>query len=130
MDELLAAGARLVAGTLLGVVADPEFTDVSAELDFGDKLIVYTDGVMDIRPEESPFGPHQLEELFAACSKRGVKSAADLIERTILALQGGQARDDFAIVIVGVRASIFRRVRTPRLWGSSPPNGDDEPSGS
>ncbi len=49
--------------------------------------------------------------------ERGVKAAADLIERSVLELQEGQARDDFALVILGVRASIFRRVRTPRLWG-------------
>lgn len=104
-------------GTLLGVVADPELADISVELDFGDKLILYTDGILDIRPRDSKFGQAQLEQLFAACSKRGVKAAADLIERSVLELQEGQARDDFALVILGVRASIFRRVRTPRLWG-------------
>lgn len=104
-------------GTLLGVVADPELADISVELDFGDKLILYTDGILDIRPRDVEFGQAQLEELFAACSKRGVKAAADLIERSVLELQEGQARDDFALVILGVRASIFRRARTPRLWG-------------
>lgn len=104
-------------GTLLGVVADPELADISVELDFGDKLILYTDGILDIRPREAKFGQAQLEQLFAACSKRGVKAAADLIERSVLELHEGQARDDFALVILGVRASIFRRVRTPRLWG-------------
>jgi serine phosphatase RsbU (regulator of sigma subunit) len=104
-------------GTLLGVVADPELADISVELDFGDKLILYTDGILDIRPRDSTFEQPQLEQLFAACSKRGVKAAADLIERSVLELQEGQARDDFALVILGVRASIFRRVRTPRLWG-------------
>jgi serine phosphatase RsbU (regulator of sigma subunit) len=110
-------------GTLLGVVADPDLTDMSVELDFGDKLILYTDGIFDVRPVDAHFGQEQLEQLFAACSKRGVKSAADLIERSVLELQGGQARDDFALVIFGVRASIFRRVRSPRLWGraSEPP---------
>jgi GAF domain-containing protein len=108
-------------GTLLGVVADPELQDVSIELDFGDKLILYTDGILDVRPRDARFGQQELEELFAACAKRGVRSSADLIERTVLDLQGGQARDDFALVIFGVRASIFRRVRTPRLWSRSAP---------
>ena len=109
-------------GTLLGVVADPELNDVSVELDFGDKLILYTDGILDVRPTESRFGQQQLEELFAACSKRGVNAAAELIERSVLELQEGQARDDFALVIFGVRASIFRRVRSPRLWSASEEN--------
>lgn len=103
-------------GTLLGVVTDPELNDVSIQLDFGDKLIFYTDGLFDIRPRGARFSQAHLEELFAACSKRGVKAAADMIERSILDLQEGQARDDFALVILGVQASIFRRARTPRLW--------------
>lgn len=104
-------------GTLLGVVADPELRDVSVELDFGDKLILYTDGILDVRPsDDARFGQRELEDLFAACAKRGVAASAGLIERTVLDLQGGHARDDFALVILGVRASIFRRVRSPRLW--------------
>ncbi|HYZ94056.1 MAG TPA: SpoIIE family protein phosphatase [Actinomycetota bacterium] len=103
-------------GTLLGVVADPQLTDISVELDFGDKLILYTDGILDVRPRDSRFGQPQLEQLFAACAKRGANSAADLIERRVLELQEGQARDDFALMIFGVRTSIFRRVRSPRLW--------------
>jgi PAS domain S-box-containing protein len=114
-------------GTLLGVVSDPELTDISTELDFGDKLILYTDGILDIRPRQREFGHAQIEELFASCSKRGVKSAADLIEKSVLELQEGRARDDFALVILGVRASIFRRARTPRLWGRE---GKTEESGS
>jgi len=104
-------------GTLLGVVADPELREVSADLDFGDKLILYTDGILDVGPRETPFEQAELEQLFAACSKRGVKAAADLIEKTVLERQDGEARDDFALVIFGVRASIFRRARSPRLWG-------------
>ncbi len=111
-------------GTLLGVVADPELQDVSVELDFGDKLIVYTDGIFDVGPRDDPFGAHDLEQLFAACAKRGVKAAADLIDKAVLERQQGQARDDFALVIFGVRASIFRRARSPRLWRR---DRDDEP---
>lgn len=111
-------------GTLLGVVADPELNDISIELDFGDKLIFYTDGVFDVRPRDARFGQSDLEQLFASCSKRGVKAAADLVERSVLELQEGQARDDFALVIVGVRASIFRRARTPRLWRREQTNGN------
>ena len=106
-------------GTLLGVVADPQFRDVSVELDFGDKLVLYTDGLLDVRPSRGEFGVAELEQLFRTCSKRGVKSAAELIERSILELQEGRTRDDFAVMVVGVRASIFRRVRTPRLWRSA-----------
>jgi serine phosphatase RsbU (regulator of sigma subunit)/PAS domain-containing protein len=111
-------------GTLLGVVADPELHDVSVELDFGDKLIVYTDGIFDVGPRDAPFEAHDIEQLFAACAKRGVTAAADLIEQAVLERQQGQARDDFAMVIFGVRASIFRRARSPRLWRRSEGNGE------
>lgn len=88
------------------------------DLGFGDKLIMFTDAIFDVGPRDARFGPGQLEELFADCSKRGVKAAADLIERAVLEKQGGYARDDVALVVVGVRTSIFRRVRSPRLWRS------------
>jgi serine phosphatase RsbU (regulator of sigma subunit)/PAS domain-containing protein len=115
-------------GTLLGVVADPELHDVSVELDFGDKLIVYTDGIFDVGPRDAPFEPHDIEKLFAACAKRGVNAAADLIEKAVLERQQGQARDDFALVIFGVRSSIFRRARSPRLWRRM--DGDEQSPGN
>lgn len=103
------------AGTLLGVVPDPKLDDVTIELNFGDKLIMYTDGILDVRPPPGTvFGQRELEELLRDCAKRGVSASAELISRSILDLQHGETRDDFAIVIVGVRASIFRRARSSR----------------
>ena len=62
-------------GTLLGVVPDPGLAEVSVDLDFGDKLILYTDGIIDIRSTNRHFGPRQLEELFAECGKRGAEGS-------------------------------------------------------
>lgn len=106
-------------GTLLGVVPKPELEEVSADIEFGDKLVLYTDGIFDVGPRDSGFEQHEMRELFSACSKRGVRAAADLIEQTIVERQGGRARDDFAVLVIGLRASIFRRARTPRLWSRS-----------
>ncbi len=95
-------------GTLLGFSGDVTFDDITVELDFGDKLFLYTDGVIDIRQKDRTLGEPGLRELLDQCGKRGTEASADLIVRTVIDLQGGRPRDDIALVVLGVRASIFR----------------------
>ncbi|MEX2540070.1 MAG: SpoIIE family protein phosphatase [Actinomycetota bacterium] len=95
-------------GTLLGFSGDITFDDMIVELDFGDKLFLYTDGVIDIRHKGRTLGGPGLLNLLDECGKRGTEASADLIVRTVLALQDGRPRDDIALVVLGVRASIFR----------------------
>jgi PAS domain S-box-containing protein len=95
-------------GTLLGFSGDISFEDVTVELDFGDKLFLYTDGVVDIRQKNRSLEIPTLRELLDQCGKRGTEASAELIVRTVLDLQEGNPRDDIALVALGVRASIFR----------------------
>jgi PAS domain S-box-containing protein len=95
-------------GTLLGFSDGITFEDVTVELDFGDKLFLYTDGVTDIRHKDRTSEVPTLRELLDQCGKRGTEASAELIVRTVLDLQDGNPRDDIALVALGVRASIFR----------------------
>ncbi len=95
-------------GTLLGFSDGITFEDVTVELDFGDKLFLYTDGVTDIRRKDRTQETPTLRELLDQCGKRGTEASAELIVRTVLDLQDGNPRDDIALVALGVRASIFR----------------------
>ncbi len=95
-------------GTLLGFSGDISFEDITVELDFGDKLFLYTDGVVDIRQKNRSLEVPTLRELLDQCGKRGTEASAELIVRTVIDLQDGKPRDDIALVALGVRASIFR----------------------
>jgi serine phosphatase RsbU (regulator of sigma subunit) len=94
-------------GTLLGFMEGVALRDATVELEFGDKLFLYTDGVLDIRQKGGMFGQEGLEKLLYECSKRGTEPAAEYIASTVTELQGGQATDDIAYILVGVRSSVF-----------------------
>jgi serine phosphatase RsbU (regulator of sigma subunit) len=95
-------------GALLGLLPDPALVDVTVELRFGDKLILYTDGLVDFRHDGKIFSSENLERLLGQCGKRGVTASADLITETVVEFQDGSPRDDIALIACGVRASIFR----------------------
>ena len=94
-----------VAGTLLGFMPNVPLTDVKIELQFGDKLVLYTDGVTDVRGRAT--GERDLVRLLDQCAKRGTQSTTDFVVREVIANQGGEPTDDIAIVVLGVRSSIF-----------------------
>lgn len=96
------------SGQLLGILRNPELEDVSCELGFGDKLVFYTDGAYEVRSSERSSDLEHFEELLRGCDKRGATNSADHIMRSVLGLQAGQPRDDVALIVAGVRASIFR----------------------
>ena len=97
-------------GTLLGIVESMELADTTVELGFGDKMVFYTDGVIEARSEDGRmFGETEFERLLAESATRGVAAAADLITNAVIDFQSGRPRDDMALVVVGVKSSIFRR---------------------
>ncbi len=110
-------------GTLLGFMDGIALRDATIELEFGDKLFLYTDGVLDIRQKGGMFGAEGLEKLLYECSKRGTEGAAEHIAQTVTELQGGRATDDIAYIILGVRSSVFnigrRRARPEKTRGGS-----------
>ena len=94
-------------GTLLGFMDGISLQDATVDLEFGDKLFLYTDGVLDIRQKGGTFGTEGLEKLLYECSKRGTEAAAEHISHTVAELQQGRATDDIAFILVGVRSSVF-----------------------
>ena len=94
-------------GTLLGFIDAVALRDAVIDLEFGDKLFLYTDGVLDIRRRGGMFGQEGLEKLLYECAKRGTEAAADHISQTLSELQDGQATDDIAFILMGVRSSVF-----------------------
>jgi PAS domain-containing protein len=85
-------------GTLLGVVDEPELTDVDEDLEVGDVLVLVTDGVLEARDKHGEeLGDEGLTQLLAATpgdAEQLAGAVADLAaERRV-----GNKRDDFAVL--------------------------------
>ena len=91
-------------GSLLGVLAAPTLTDVSARLVPGDCLLLYTDGVTEARSGGSFYGEDRLAS--ALEHRRGFIAshlASDLVTE-VVDFQAGLPRDDIAVIAVQVPA--------------------------
>ena len=89
------------AGTLLGVVPDPDLEDRAVTLDPGDTLIFYTDGVIESRGD-SHMDERRLAELIATCAGAGADAIAAKVEEAAVLSQGGRPRDDIAVLVLRV----------------------------
>jgi hypothetical protein len=108
-DGLVEPVGRL--GTLLGTDIEPQLHDVTVELAAGDVLLLYTDGVTEVRRRRREvFGLAELSEVLSGCAGLPPDAVADRVEAAVLAASEGRLRDDMAILALGPTppdASIF-----------------------
>ena len=89
-------------GTLLGTDIDPLLADVTVELEMGDVLVLYTDGVTEVRRQRTEvFGTRELTALLETCGGLGPDKVAARVEAAVLDASEGQLRDDVAILAFG-----------------------------
>ncbi|HEY2600668.1 MAG TPA: PAS domain S-box protein [Thermoleophilaceae bacterium] len=90
-------------GTLIGFVPDPEVIDTELELEPGDSLVLYTDGVSEARSEAGLFGEERLLDLVRNCSGMDAADIAESIESDVLAFREPGTSDDLAVLVLRVR---------------------------
>ena len=89
-------------GTLLGSDADPLLADVVVELEKGDVLVLYTDGVTEVRRQRREvFGTEQLIELLQECGGLRPDEVAERVEKAVMHASMGRLRDDMAVLALG-----------------------------
>jgi serine phosphatase RsbU (regulator of sigma subunit) len=89
-------------GTLLGTDITPQLTDVRVELGEGDVLVLYTDGVTEVRRRRREvFGQRELTRLLEASGGLPPDAIADRVEAAVLDASEGRLRDDVAILAIG-----------------------------
>src|SRR3954449_6948046 len=89
-------------GTLLVSDIEPLLTDVAVQLDQGDVLVFYTDGVTEVRRRrQEVFGHRELVALLETCAGLPPDAVADRVEAAVLAASEGRLRDDMAILVFG-----------------------------
>jgi serine phosphatase RsbU (regulator of sigma subunit)/PAS domain-containing protein len=85
-------------GTLIGVFADPALEEVEVDLDPGDVVLLYTDGVTEAGPTGSEIGEDGLAEILGRLVGRSPEQIVAAIERAAVDAQDGRPRDDIALV--------------------------------
>jgi serine phosphatase RsbU (regulator of sigma subunit) len=95
--EQLASG-----GLPLGIKTDAEYREGRTQLQHGDVLVIYSDGVTEAAsPSGEEFGPTRLYEVVARNVDSSAAGIRDRIESALTKFsQGTQAADDITLVIV------------------------------
>lgn len=93
------------AGTLLGVFADPDLSEVEAELRPGDTVLLYTDGVTEAGPTGHEIGDEGLARLLAGLRGLPPDAIVDAVEQAAVDAQDGRPRDDIALVAFAIDAA-------------------------
>src|SRR5262245_39552559 len=101
--EQLASG-----GLPLGIMADADFREGRTQLQPGDVLVVYSDGVSEaVNPSGEEFGPTRLYEVVARNLDASAGGIRDRIESALTKFcQGTPAADDITLVIVKRNAEL------------------------
>jgi serine phosphatase RsbU (regulator of sigma subunit)/CHASE3 domain sensor protein len=86
-------------GTLLGVVEDPELTDATVELDVGDTLLLYTDGLTEAGAPARTLTTDEVARLVASVRGESAARTAEGCLHEALAASGGVIRDDIAVLV-------------------------------
>jgi PAS domain S-box-containing protein len=89
------------AGTLLGVVDDPEITCTDVELSPGDTMVFYTDGITEARTNRGMLGLDGLLSALRSCVGCAAAEVAERIEQR-LESETVELRDDVALVVFQV----------------------------
>jgi sigma-B regulation protein RsbU (phosphoserine phosphatase) len=89
-------------GLLMGAFADATYTEVERPLASGDRLLLYTDGVMEAaNASDEEFGLDRLEAALAETASLELAAQADAILARLAAWRGAvPQRDDVTLVLL------------------------------
>jgi serine phosphatase RsbU (regulator of sigma subunit) len=92
-------------GTLLGALPSPVLADVDATLSVGDALILYTDGMLDVRDRGHQDDPEWLSRQLAKSAGHGADEIAEELAQAAIDRHGGEPRDDIAVLVLHRRGA-------------------------
>jgi serine phosphatase RsbU (regulator of sigma subunit) len=86
-------------GTLLGALPSPVLTDAEATIAAGDALVLYTDGILDVRDRTSD-DPDWLVKRLTEFAGGTAEQIAERLAQAAVQRHGGEPRDDIAILVL------------------------------
>ncbi|HVI10263.1 MAG TPA: SpoIIE family protein phosphatase [Candidatus Binatia bacterium] len=96
---------RLKAGGMpMGISSDAQFTTATFQLQVGDVLVGYTDGITEVQNDQGElWGAESFEKLLSSCGCEQPKEIIDRILNGVAGFAGGQRdRDDMTLVVMKV----------------------------
>lgn len=87
-------------GPLVGVLRDPRYREATLALGRGEVLLLYTDGVTEIRTSDVEFGERHLRTVLADHAGAPAQAIVDAVAQRALELQDGRQRDDIALLAI------------------------------
>jgi PAS domain S-box-containing protein len=90
-------------GTLVGVFDDPRFAVVETPVSECDTLLLYTDGAIESRVVSTSLGEEGLVALLDELPDLRPRELVAAVEAAVLAREGGEPRDDIAMVALRPR---------------------------
>jgi PAS domain S-box-containing protein len=93
-----------VSGTLVGAIADAHFDEVEIRLERGDAVLLYTDGVTEVRtPGRDPdYGERELDRTLASLVDATAEQMVEAVSERAMEMHEHQPRDDMALVALRV----------------------------
>ena len=92
-------------GTPLGIFPDREYEHAGLQLESGDRLVLYTDGLTEaMNLDEQEFGEQRLVELGSRDVTLGASEMLAAIKREVVSFCNGSFQDDFTLVVVAVKS--------------------------
>jgi serine phosphatase RsbU (regulator of sigma subunit) len=86
-------------GRLVGAVMELDLHPAALELRSGDALVLYTDGVVEVRRDGADWDTERLRETIAGARAADAHSLAGIIESRALEAHGASAVDDLAVLV-------------------------------
>lgn len=85
-------------GTMLAVFQDSVFEEKTAELNIGDSLIAYTDGVVEAQRDEKLFGDKKLQDMVSQSANQDAREICLSIFTAVEQFDGGIHQDDVTVL--------------------------------
>ena len=90
-------------GPLVGIFPGVDFAPAQVVLEAGDLILLYTDGIVELRGPEGVFGDALLRDGLARTAGRPAGDVVAHVARAAVEAQPGDARDDLALLALRVR---------------------------
>jgi len=90
-------------GVVLGVFPDWSYGEASLDLEPGDRLVLFTDGITEIvNADQEEFGEERLAELLSANRALDAEAMQKHVMAAIAEFSGGNFQDDATLIVVAV----------------------------
>jgi sigma-B regulation protein RsbU (phosphoserine phosphatase) len=93
------------SGTPLGLVENSQFTSQPLQLEIGDVMVMYTDGITETEnPEQELWGQERLENLLRACRYcTPAQIVGRIVDEVSSFSKDHSQSDDMTLVVIGVK---------------------------